>query len=421
MDQSVINQKQKLLLEYCYSNPEVFTKVYHLLDPDYFEKPLDDLVFFVNEYFKEYHGIPNNKIITAETEIEVDYQPLETSSEKQYVIENIETHCQNEAMRQAILNSADLLQNNNFDSIWNEIKHAFTVKVDKNLGINLYDDPEYRLSHMEENLDTRNIGISKLDNMIGDISRGDLGIVCAGTSGGKSILLSNIAYLMSSQHLNVLIISLELNENLTSKRLDSISTGIPISDLFENIEDVVNIHQQHKATHGNITVKKLRSSQATPTRIRSYLMEYQVEYGESPDVIVLDYLDIMKPDNRWLQGKFDIDEHMTLELKDIMEEHDAYGFTASQLNREAADKTDLHYGMIAGGLSKVNASDWCVAMYASDDDVDNNVINVTQFKVRNTSKSTQDIQLYINPNNLVISDNVQGTRRQKRSLLRKGP
>lgn len=419
MDQSIIDKKQKLLLEYCFSNPEVFTKIYHLLNPDYFEKPLDIVVFFVNEYYQEFHGIPNNHIIEAETEIQMDYQPVSTDSEKQYVIESIEEHCQNEAMRKAILQSAEYLQENNFDNIFNEIKQALTVKVDKSLGIEVFDNPEERLTHMEENLDSRNIGIPKFDELIGNISRGDLGIICAGTAGGKSLMLSNIAYLMSAQELNVLIISLELNEELTSKRLDAISTSIPISDLLDNIEDVTAIHQQHQQTHGSITVKKMRSAKATPTRIRSFIMEYQIEKGYTPDVIVLDYLDIMKPDNRYLQGKFDIDEHMTLELKDIMEENDCYGFTASQLNREAADKTDLHYGMIAGGLSKVNASDWCVAMYATDDDVDNNVFNVTQFKVRNTSKSTQDIQLYINPNNLIISDSIQKVRQKKNPSLSK--
>lgn len=398
-----INAKEKLLVEYALSDRNLFTQLYNILDPRYFDKPLDQVMGFVTDYFKKYHNVPTTDIIDAELGIELQIHQFD-SGEFEYAFEELETHCQNEAMRQAILSSVDYLEGNKMSSIFEEIRTALMVKADNDLGTDHFEDPFERLTRMQETLEERPIGIDKLDELLDNVRRGELGIFAAGTGGGKSIILSNVAMYMARQKLDALILSVELNEEMITKRMDSMITGINTKEVFSRIEDVVDILNDEKENYGSIRVKRMPSS-ASPATIRTYLMEYHLAYGKYPDVICLDYIDIMKPDNPQLMGdnKFNIDEHLTFGVRDIMAEYDIYGFTASQLNRDAVDKTEINYGMIAGGISKVNASDFTVAIYATQEDIDNCIVNIRQLKVRNTSKKTNSIQLYLNPHTLKMT------------------
>jgi len=413
------NPKEQLLVEYALSDRKLFTKIYHILDSKYFDPPLNNVVEFVVNYFKNYHNIPTPDIIYAETDIDLATHQLD-DGEFEYAYEELETHCQNEAMRHAILSSVDHLEKNAMESIFEEVRQALMVRADNNLGTEQFEDPFGRLTRMQEKLDERSIGIDKLDNVIGNVRRGELGIFAASSGGGKSLALGNIALAMASQQdkPNALILSVELNEELITKRLDSMITGISTGDVFGNVTEVVNILQQEQSNYGSIRVKRMPSG-ATPSTIRTYLMEYHMEFGFYPDVVCLDYIDILKPDNPKLLGdnKFNIDEHLTFGVRDIMAEYDIFGFTCVQLNRDAVDKTEINYGMIAGGISKVNASDFTVALYATQEDIDNWILNVQQLKVRNTAKTTNTVQLYLNPNTLLMTSYMPTAPTQKSNPL----
>ncbi len=401
-----INAKEKLLVEYALSDRSLFTQLYNILNPRYFDKPLDQVMGFVTDYFKKYHNVPTPDIIDAELGIQLELHQFD-NGEWEYAFEELESHCQNEAMRHAILSSVDHLEENKMSSIFNEIREALMVKADNDLGTDHFEDPFNRLTAMQETLEQRPIGIDKLDTLLDEVRRGELGIFAAGTGGGKSIILSNVAMYMARQKLDILILSVELSEEMITKRMDSMITGVNTKEVFSRIDDVVDILDSERDNYGSIRVKRMPSS-ASPSMIRTYLMEYHLTYGKYPDVICLDYIDILKPDDSKLLGdnKFNIDEHLTFSVRDIMAEYDIYGFTASQLNRDAVDKTEINYGMIAGGISKVNASDFTVAIYATQEDIDNCIVNIRQLKVRNTAKTTQPIQLYLNPHTLKITSDL---------------
>ena len=388
----VVDKKQKLLVEYLANNREVFLKLYSILNPRYFDTPLDGVISFLKEYFGKYNNLPNNTVLNTEVNIEIKERDLE-ASDIDYVIEEVEEFCQQNAMRLAILDSVDDIEDNNYPAIDKRIREAMMVKINRDIGLNIFDNPAIRLHQMQQDIDSRSIGYKCIDNVLDYIKRKELGIISAGTGGGKSVMLANVANNLASDGLNCLIISLELNQELYAKRFDTIITGIPIKEIFDRIEEVDQSLSQKKEQYGSITVKREKPG-LTNSEIRVLLMEYCLINGYYPDVLIVDYVDIMGVEDKRVQGKFDLDELKTHGLRDICDEFELYGFTACQLNRDSLGTVDLHYGHVAGGLSKVNACDFMLAMYQTEEDIDNDIVNFKPLKLRNAEKSTGAFQMY---------------------------
>ena len=398
-----INTKEKLLVEYLCSNRELFLKCYRILEPKYFDEPLNQVVEFIKNYFDAYSSCPDFDIIEADTGVSLKQKENMDKDVFNYVLDEIENHCKQQAMRIAILDSVTDVETNNFGAVEKRIRDAMMVSINTDIGLNIFDDPSARLHRMMTEIDYKSSGLSALDRLINGYCRKELGIFAAGTSGGKSVMLANIASHMARDKLNVLVVSLEMYEDKYARRFDTIITGIPIKEIFNNIEKVDQTLKAKQNQYGTITVKH-EPRGTNINQIRSLVMEYHLINGYYPDVLIVDYVDLMGVRDKKLSGKFDQDEEKTHDLRDFIIEMDMYGFTASQLNREAVNVTDIHYGMIAGGLSKVNASDFTIAMYQTEEDVDAMILNFCQLKVRDSEKNLKHVQAYRCPMTLRITD-----------------
>lgn len=407
----VVDPKQKLLLEFALSSKDLFINVAPILKPQYFSKPLDAVVKFTLEYFKEYHAIADRIVIHAETGVRLELHDI-SKDEMDYCIDELEDYCKKSAMRLAILDSADELASAdeeedsvvNYGRIEQIIRDAISVSLDKNLGLDMFVDPTSRLLKMLEEIDGRSFGYPSLDKITDNAKRGEIVLLAASSGGGKSVMLANFCNNFATQGLNVLYITLELNENLVAKRFDSIITGIDSRKIFDEIQAVAQLNQTMKSMYGSIFVKKMPTG-CTTNDIRAYLMEYHLQFGFYPDMIAVDYMDIMSPNAaNSRDGIFDRDKRIAEELRDLMIDFNIYGFTASQLNRDATNVEIVNHSHIAGGLSKINTSDVAFAILRNEEDRDNGIIRLQAMKLRNAELDTNPIVLNWNNRNLQITD-----------------
>ena len=401
MDQDLIDPKEKLLLEYLIANKRSMARCVSITKESYFEPPLDRVAKFIVSYYTEYHGCPSTTLINAETGVKLDKYELE-DHEEAYFLQEYEAHCRKAAMINAINESVELINNDKEEMIQDLVREALMIRIDNSIGSSLFDDPQKRIEGMVECVDERPIGIPSIDNMIGNVRRGELGIVYAVSAGGKSVTLANIAYHMANQDLDVAIISLELNESLYSKRLDCITTEAPIKNHFDQAETIASKLGQMQPTMGDITVKKMRAK-STPMDIRAYLIEYHLVKGKYPDVLIIDYLALMGTNNKY-HNKFDEHEEITVAVRDMMDEFQMYGFGANQINREGQDLIKVGPQHVSGGLSAIMASDWAIALTASEEDIENNQFVVSQLKIRNAEKTAGSKVLYRDPRTLRIHE-----------------
>lgn len=397
----ILDAKQKLLLEYIITDRVILAKCVRILDPAYFERPLNRVVSFINEYFTKYHSCPSVDAINAETGIQLKEQDIEPH-QYEYALEEIEKFCQDAAMTAAVLKSADLIGTDDQSSIPDLMRDALRISIDNSIGTSVFDDPFTRISTMADIVDERPIGIPSLDELVGNIRRGELGVVYAVSSGGKSVMLGNFANLLALQMLDVCIVSLELNEELYSKRLDTILTEFDIQHHADKAQEIANSLGAMKGTMGDITTKKMRSK-STVSDVRNYLTEYHLVKGKYPDVLIVDYLGLMRSTRKDL-NKADEQEDIAIGLRDLADEFQMYGFTAGQINREGQDVIKVGPQHVAGGISVINSSDWAIAMTATEEDLDNNQVQVGQLKMRNNTKTAKQITLYRCPKTLKFSD-----------------
>lgn len=399
--QELIDPKEKLLLEYLVANTKSLARCVSITKGEYFDTPLEHVANFVISYFKDYHGCPNVDQIYAETGVKLEQRELE-EHEESYFLQEYESHCRQKAMTNAILSSVDLIQEGKEDHIQELVREALLVRIDNSLGSSLFDDPLSRINNMQQAVDQRKTGIKAVDLLIGDIRRGELGVFYAVSSGGKSIMLANIAYLLAEQELDVVVVSLELNENLYNKRLDCITTDNSISTHEEDANTIANKLEEMKTTMGDITTKKMRAK-STPSDIRAYLTEYHLVKGKYPDVLIVDYLALMGTNSKY-SNKFDEHEEIAVGVRDLADEFQMYAFSANQINREGQDVVRVGPQHVSGGISVIMASDWALAMTATESDIENNQIVLSQLKIRNAAKTPSPLTIFRNPHTLRITD-----------------
>ena len=403
MADDVLNTKEKLIVEMLLANKDAYIQCSSILKGEYFDQPLDRVVDYVKTHFSKHHTLPSIDIIDAETGVELKERDPDEVDES-YLLEEVEDFCSREAMYAAVLGSVDLVESGDIDQVQQLVRDALMVKIDKQLGTDLFEDVRARIERTRVSRTGYKMGIPGIDDLNGgQWYRGELYMFAGATSTGKSVALANVAERFSSQGMDCLILSVEMDEDPYSIRLDSIISGLAINKA--PIDDLVDALESKKDSYGRITIKRVNNKFGLED-IRALFMEYHLQHGKYPDVFLLDYIDIFA--NGTSLNRLSVherDEIKTHSLRDMMIEFDTMGWTACQLNRDSyTDVMNVSVAHLAGGVSKANGADGMFAMVATDEDLDNNQLQFKGIKVRNAEKSSVMSTIYRDPATLRLSD-----------------
>lgn len=234
--------------------------------------------------------------------------------------------------------------------------------------------------------------------------------ICSHNS-GKSIFLQNIALNWAMMGLNVIYISLELSEDLVNNRLDAMVTQFRTSELLKNIDTVclkVANARRGKAGQkaGDLMVKKFNEAGTTSNDIKAYLKEYQIKTGRKPDAVVIDYLDLMHPNNSKIDinQAFNKDKYVSEEMRAIGGELDIPVVSASQLNRASVEASEFDHSHIAGGISKINTADNVFGIFTSLTMRENGKYQIQFLKTRSASAVGHKLDLAYDASCMRLSD-----------------
>jgi replicative DNA helicase len=184
----------------------------------------------------------------------------------------------------------------------------------------------------------------------------------ANSGGGKSICLANLGLNFAAAGLNVVYISLELSEEMIAQRLDQMLTGISTFAWRDHYEDIAATVRDVGDKAGKITIKRMNTG-TTAQEMRAFLREYEMRSGVRPDLIIVDYLDLMAPNEKVSADNVSQKDKLTSEqFRDILSDYNAYGASASQQNRAAIDAVQITQAHTAGGLTKINTVDISVSI-----------------------------------------------------------
>jgi len=407
------NKKQKLIIQDVISSPEIYTRCAAILKPHYFEKEYEPIVRFIHEYFQKYNSTPDTDQIEAEFDVELKHTTKISKDRIESTCDSIEKFCREVAVKQAVLESLTDIEEDKLSAVLSRITDAVNVSLQKDMGLEFFgENAEEILTNLIEEFTTYPTGIEGIDGPLdGGLIKKQLTMFSANSGGGKSLMLANIGTNYARQGLDVVYITLELAEEMVFLRLASIVTGHDTATWKSNIPQIASGIMQTKNDGAGSYLLKRMPQHSTAADIRAFLSYYEMEFEKTPDVLLVDYLDLMDP-NIGIKNisVFEQDKRKTEELVEILHNYDMIGVTASQQNRQALSMSTPDQSIIAGGISKINTVDNYISLYMSDEMRLEGEMNAYFLKTRSSRGVGKFSLLGFNPHNLRISDPDDGAQ-----------
>ena len=403
-------ETQELFLKFLISDPDLFSRCANIVDADYFNIKYRKAVELFQSHSKDFNSIPTPEQVSAASGVQIEVIPNVTSDHHEWFLKEFETFCRHKALEKAIIESTDLLENQDYGTVENKIKEAVQVGLVKDLGLDYFEDPKARLQWIKDQSGAISTGWKGIDHKLyGGLNRGEMSIFAGGSGAGKSLFLQNFAVNWALAGLNTVYISLELSEQLISMRLDSMVSGYGTKEVMKNMDDVdLKVRMKAKGA-GRLRVKQMPNG-VNVNDIKVFLREYEISCGEKVDCLLVDYLDLMMPISAKVSGSdlFIKDKYVSEELRNLAMEKDLLFVTASQLNRGAVEEIEFDHHHIAGGISKIQTADNVVGIFTSNAMREKGRYQIQFMKTRSSSGVGTKVDLKFDPDTLRIVDLEEG-------------
>lgn len=406
-----------MLFRYMITDTNAFLISRNILRPEYFHDRLAPAVRYVLEHTEKGKPIPDVEMIHAYTGVGVERFP-NPHLHYDWYMQNIEGFARHKALELAIIDGVTLIEEGKGGEVEARVKAAMQISLQTDLGTSYFHDPMGRLERMRDKSNYETTGWKSIDEKLyGGFTRGALNVWAGGSGSGKSLWLQNIALNWVFEGKNVVYFTLELSEDLVAMRLDAMVSSRGTKDVMRDIKDAsLTIKSLHKRTvinargeevrPGELILKKMPEAGTTANDLRAFLKEFEIKNGYKPDAIVIDYLDLMNPNNRSIDvtNAFAKDKYTSEEMRALAGEYNALLATASQLNRQSVEATEFDHSHIAGGISKINTADNVFGIFASATMREQGFYDLQFLKTRSSSAVGSKIRLKYDPTSMRITD-----------------
>ena len=397
---------QKLFIEMMLSDSQTYVRVQNIYNPDNFDRSLKAAAEFIKKHCAEHTTMPVPEQINAVTSNNFQLIPGLNEDHQSWFMEEFEEFTKQKELERAILKAADLLEKGDFDPVEKLIKDAVQISLTKDLGTDYFADPVARLQKLKDSNGQISTGWNSLDKkLFGGFNRGELNIFAGGSGSGKSLFMQNIACNWVLAGLNGVYITLELSEELTSMRIDSMLTSVPSRDIFRDLETVEMKVLMLAKKAGKFQIKYL-PAQSTINDVRAYIKELQIRTGKRVDFVMIDYLDLLMPVSAKVSPSdlFVKDKYVSEEIRNFAKEMDVLLVTASQLNRASVEEVEFDHSHISGGISKINTADNLFGIFTSRAMREHGKYQIQIMKTRSSSGVGQKVDLEFDIDSLRIRD-----------------
>jgi replicative DNA helicase len=348
---------------------EFLQNIHDILDTEMFDNPAHKwIVGEILRYYYKYHTTPTIDSLLAEVK-KIDNEVLKvsvaeqlkeafkaTNDDREYVEQEFSTFCKNQQIKKAILNSVSLLEKGQYDDIKYMMDSALKAGQEKSIGHEYEKDIETRYREEERSpIPTSWDHINEL--LMGGLGIGDFGIIFGNPGGGKSWMLVNIGAQAVNRGYTVCHYTLELSEYYVGKRYDALFTGIDVQSVHKNrqaIEEAVN------KVKGKLIIKEFPMGKATVHTIESHIQKCR-DLGHAPDLVIIDYVDLLKSKVKSIDPKDAIDDVYTA-TKGMARELKVPIWTVSQVNRSGAKDDVIEGDKAAGSYNKMMIADFALSL-----------------------------------------------------------
>ena len=296
---------------------------------------------------------------------------------EEYVKEKSLDFCRKQKLKEAMIQSAKLLQSSSFDEISKVINEALKLGNDNDYGYDYLKDFERRF--LKKDRDPISTGWREIDNIcVGGLGKGELGVVIAPTGAGKSMALVRIGAAALEQGKTVIHYSFELQDSVIASRYDSCITGINLGDLHTFKEQILEKVQE---IEGRLIIKEYPTKSATTETLKNHLYKLK-QRGIEPDLLIVDYGDLLKPINNLKEKRYELGS-IYEELRAIAKVNECPLWIASQTNRSGLNAEVITMESISEAFSKCFVADFIFSLSRTIEDKSVNAGRVFIAKNRN--------------------------------------
>ena len=371
-------------------------QIFEVLDLNFLELSyLRTFVRKIKEYRTKYGVHPTHKIMRSIIRTGLECEPdaskirirdyyarvLSTDLEpdgSEYIKDVSIDFCKRQKLKEALIKSVDLINNSSFDEVSKIIDDAIKLGSDNDLGYDYIVDFEERFLTKARNPITT--GWKQLDDLTkGGLGSGELGVVIAPTGAGKSMALVHLGAQALKGGKNVLHYTLELADTVVANRYDSAITEIELNNLVVFKE---KIYDEIKDIKGRLIIKEYPTRSATIHTIKNHIDRLRRRDFE-PDIIIVDYGDLIKPEGSKKDEKRHQLETIYEELRGIGQLCNCPIWTASQTNRSGLNAEVITMESISEAFNKCFVADFIFSLSRTIEDKNSNGGRIFVAKNRN--------------------------------------
>jgi replicative DNA helicase len=382
---------QTKVLRVLLTDVKLVDSLYEIINKKFFESEANKwIVENILEYYDEYKTTPSIDVFKSEIskidnasiqkqiieQLKVVYTQV-GDNDLEYVKKEFSSFCINQNLKNAIVQSVDLLKAGNYDRIKDLVDKAMKVGVETDLGL------DYVLDYDERTKDENRITVGTdwdaiNDLMAGGLGPGELGVVVAPSGVGKTWVLCALGAAAVRKGLTVVHYSMELSEKYVGNRYDTVFTGIQSSELLERTDEVKS---KIKGLKGKLRIKYFPPKGVSAKKLELHI-EKMIAAGNKPDLIIIDYADLLLSHTNKSDSTYGEQGGVYIELRGMSGELEIPIWTASQTNRSAIDSEVIEADKVADSYAKVMNADFIMSLSRKSKDKLNNTARVHIMKNR---------------------------------------
>lgn len=302
----------------------------------------------------------------------------------------------------------------NYDELETQMKRILSTTVDLDLGIEINKDPAAALAMVgqEERYTPISTGIEGMDRTLdGGWYRRQFACGIGSSGIGKSTVLVNQACAGVYAGFDTLLITVELEQDMVVERVLRRITKRPRDKMLEEHHESLSwITRWFGRAGARLIVKQARMGRFGVSDIEAYLDRIALLDGFVPALIVVDYLDELRPsaDHR-RQEKRHQHRGIAQDLVGLAKTRNAAVSTMTQTNREALEKKRVTLKYIGEDYGKVQVSDLVYALCQTQEEYEKQQMRIRWLKKRDRGGKGQEVPCFVDYSTMVV-ESLESTR-----------
>lgn len=386
---------ENILLYNALVDSEYLSSIINYIDSSYFtDKNIGKVVTRLINFFNERGSVPTITELKARmiseddknslSEIKSKLSLIKGPFNKEELIQNTEKFLKERHIYKAIVDVAEKFSDQTFsiEETLVDFEKAYNITLKENLGHWYFEDIDKHIKELVAIYNPMPTGWKFFDEKTeGGLYPKTLTIFAGQVNVGKSIVLGNIATNMLMADKNVLLISLEMSEFMYAKRISTQLTQIPHNDLKTFTDELKEqISHIRRNISSNLVVKEYPPKTITVRQIDGYMTKLSHK-GFKPDIVVVDYINLIQPIAKNLNSYESVKE-IAEHLRALAFKYKIPFVSATQLNRGAFNTSSPGMEGISESIGLAATADVICSIWSDDESRELGIINMGMQKNR---------------------------------------